>query len=325
VPTASVTRYPTTIEQRPGAAPAGEGPLGRAISAFVTCTVDGCQVVLDRADGSQVTIPAPVADTPVSLSPDGTRLVYLDRDATVVRNLITGVVHRARPLLQPISWSPDNRWLLSGLSQGSDFVVLDSMTGAVAVHEHPLPPSATAEPVEPVPTGPYFPGAVTDDGDIVRYPRPDTASTDATFELDVVDRTTAKPRRTVVVRLNSPAGHVTPTWQSPSMLTLGGTAYVLSVWKGAAALLPVPLSGSPAQPPRPVAVSGPGPRPSLAVSHDDGAWQAVTALPRQGLVYRVPGVDGDDLIAVDPTTGRFRPLTHVHEGVRLALAALEGP
>jgi hypothetical protein len=175
--------------------------VGRAIAAFEACGAEvsavlpgsasgpyPCAVVVDRADGSQVMIPSPVPDTSLSLSPDGTWLVYLHRDATIVRNLLTGTVHRVTRYLTPTAWSPNNRWLLAApQGYGGDFVVVDT-TGAQQVHQHPpAPPSASSAPFEPVPTGPYYPGAVTDRGEVVRYPartprprRPASRSTSST-------------------------------------------------------------------------------------------------------------------------------------------------
>jgi hypothetical protein len=330
-----VTHYPATLEQRSGATPAGDGPGGRAIAAFVTCGAPGrvgadpeggCAVVLERTDGSQVMIPAPIGDTPVSLSPDGGWVVYLTRDATVVRNLLTGAVHRTTPYLQPITWSANNRWLLAGISRGygGDFVVLDTTTGAQTAHQHPSPsPGASAAPAAPAPAGPYYPCAVTDAGDVVRYPRPDMPDANGAFVMDIVDSPTARVRRSITARLDSSAGHVTPLWQEPSLLTLNGQAYLLSALNGAIALLPVPLSGGRAQVARPVIVTGPGPHPAVGTGLDGPpSWSAVAALPHQGLVYRVPGTDGDDVIAVDPATGSAHLLMHVREGWAMALAAL---
>ncbi len=329
---ARATRYPATLTLRPGARPAGEGPWGRAIAAFVHCgdpttTVgsspdSGCAVVLDRPDGSQVTIPAPIATTPVSLSPDGTWLVYLTPNATVLRNLLTGSALGLRSYLKPITWSANSRWFLAGLSDGGDAFVLDTATGAQTVHEHaPPPPGASSAPLEPMPSGPFYPAAVTDDGDVVRYPRPETAAS-GLFAIDVVAPATMKVRRTFSVRLDATAGAVTPRWQYPALLVLGDRAYLTSSWRGGPAVLPVALSGGQAQVGRPLSLTGPGPLPAGGnVLGDVESWQSVAALPGQGLVYRVPGSQGNDFVAIDPATGRSQLLAH-SRATSVALAAL---
>jgi hypothetical protein len=174
---ARVTHYPATLSLRPGATPAGDGPIGRAITAFTWCGPGSdCTVVLGRVDGTQVTLATDVGDTPLSLSPDGAWLVYLRRDATILRNLVTGAVHTLPSYRSPLAWSPNARWLMFAGSDGGDFVVRDTASGAEAAHLHPSPaPSATAAPIEPPPSGPYYPAGVSDQGRVVRYERPDSS------------------------------------------------------------------------------------------------------------------------------------------------------
>ena len=319
---ARATRYPANLALRPGATPVGDGPIGRAIAAFESCGSDqDCFVVLERVDGSQATLPADIADTPVSLSPDGTWLVYLRQGTTILRNLVTGVVQRLASYRDPLAWSPDSRWLMFGGRSGGDFIVRDVASGIEASHLHPSPPpGASAEPAEPQPSGPYYVAGVTEQGRVVRYERPDTPAQVGAFALDVLDPATMASHP-IRVALGSPQG-MRPGWQSPAPM-LADMLYLQMSVNGTMTLLPVSLSTGTTG--AAVTVTEPGSRHPVpfTATLDDQGWTTVAALPGQGLVYRVKAkdADGDDLIAVDPLTGRSRNLTHTRQGWPLALAA----
>ncbi|MEO7061063.1 MAG: hypothetical protein ABI083_15175 [Lapillicoccus sp.] len=320
-----MTHYPAILALQPGATPAGDGPIGPAIAAFTWCvTGPTCDVVLQRVDGTQVTLLTDVGDTPVSLSPDGTWLVYLRRDATILRNLLTGATQRLPTYRRPLSWSPNSRWLMFEGNDGGDFIVRDVVSGVEGSNLHPLPaPTASVYPTPP-PPGPYYPAAVTDHGQVVRYERPDTPTPVGTFALDVVDPA-SMAARPIPVSLNSPSG-LRPAAQVPAAPLLGDTLYLKMSLDGAMSLLP--LSVTTGHTGAVVRVTAPGSTQPVRFTADpiDPGWTTVAALPGQGLVCRVKGrgANGDDLVAVDPTTGRSRQLTHIREGWPAALAALPG-
>jgi hypothetical protein len=73
---------------------------------------------------------------------------------------------------------------------------------------------------------------------------------------------------------------------------------------------------------RPLTLTGPGPLPTGVNGFGDlEGWQSVAALPGQGLLYRVPGSEGNDFVAIDPATGRSQLVAH-SRATSVALAAL---
>jgi hypothetical protein len=323
-PSNHLTRYPRTLELRAGATSAGDGPIGSVIAAFTWCvTGTDCNVVLEKADGTQATVPTDVGDTPVSLSPDGMWLVYLRHDATVLRNLVTGAVQNLPAYRKPLAWSPNGRWLMFAGSYGGDFIVRDVTTGTEAAHLHPSPPAtATAAPIEPAPTGPYYPAGVTDQGRVVRYERPENPTPQGAFLLDVVEPA-SMAGRVISAPLGSPELS-RPIWQSPVAAVLGDTLYLQLSVNGSLALLPVSLTNGEVA--RPVTVTDPVSHKAVQApnGYAGDEWSTVAALPSQVLVYRTRATSGagDELIVVDPTTGRSRVLAHIREGGAVALAAL---
>jgi hypothetical protein len=309
---------------RLGATPAADGPIGRSIAAFTWCgSGTDCNVVLERADGTQTTLPTDVGDTPLSLSPDGTWLVYLRQDATVLRNLVTGAVQTLPAYRTPLAWSPNGRWLMFGGNHGGDFIVRDVTAKTEAAHVHPSPPAtATAAPVEPATTGPYYPAGVTDQGRVIRYERPEDPAPEGAFRLDVVDPRTMAGRP-ITLPLSA-AATARPIWQLPVAAVLGETLYLQGAANGSLALLPVSLATGTMG--KPITVTGPVTRRTVPApnSSTGNEWTTVAALPTQVLVYRTRAKagGGDDLIAVDPASGRSHVLTHTRQGWAVAIAAL---
>jgi hypothetical protein len=181
-------------------------------------------------------------------------------------------------------------------------------------------PGASSAPNAPI-FGPVHPVAVTDLGDVVRYPRLGSVDRSGTFVMDVVDPATMKVRRTITLRLNTAGGPILPSAQAQALLTLGDRLYLTASWNGTFGLVPVSLSGG-TQAGRLVPVTNPGSQPAVGSPPAAVDWQSVAALPGQGLVYRAPGNGSDDVFAVDPATGRSHLLTRIPEQSPMSLAAL---
>ena len=130
--------------------------------------------------------------------------MYTRQDVALLRNLVTGAVQRLPAYLTPLAWSSNVRWLLFSGERGGDFTVRDVASGAESSYQNPLTASTSTIPAPP-PGGPYYLAGVTDEGQVVRYERPDTPTPVGALELDVFDLS-SRSARPIPVPLPSLSG-----------------------------------------------------------------------------------------------------------------------